>query len=170
MIFSQSQLHYSYNLWKCVWENAANPRKLTSSRISNSVCTCIMFMLGNDSFFSLLPLFPTQWLLPAPLSAPQSHPPSLLRSCPLLAKTVNAPSASIRRSTRSSTPAATCVCATTAGWSWRDRSTPAAPYAGGPLKTLSKHIGRDHPPFAPTHVQPGAVSSTDRRCRFLFSG
>lgn len=119
---------------------------------------------------SLLPLLPTQWLLPAPLSAPRSHPPSLLRSCPLLAKTVNAPSASIRRWTRSSTPAATCVCATTAGWSWRDRSTPAAPYAGGPLKTLSKHIGRDHPPFAPTHVQPGAVSSTDGRCRVLFSG
>lgn len=57
----------------------------------------------------------------------------------------NAPFALIRRWTQSSTPVDTCVCATTAGWSWRDRSMPAVQYAGGLSKMLSKHIGHDEP-------------------------
>lgn len=90
-------------------------------------------------FFLSVPQSP----LPAPLSARLSLPRSPLRSCPLLAKAENAPSASTRRWTRSSTPAATCACATTAAWSSRGRSTRAAPSAGGPSKTSSRRTGRD---------------------------
>lgn len=84
-----------------------------------------------------------QWLLPAPLSVPRSPPASLALNCPLLERMENAPSASTGRWTRSSTPADTCVCATTVGWSWRDRLMRAAQYAGGRSKMWSKHIGRD---------------------------
>lgn len=84
-----------------------------------------------------------QWLLPAPLSVPRSLPPSPLQNCPLLGKTENAPFALTRRWTRSSTPVDTCVCATTVGWSWSDRSMRAVRYAGGRSKMWSKHIGPD---------------------------
>lgn len=94
-------------------------------------------------FFSFFFLSVPQSPLPAPLSARRSLLRSPLRSCPLLAKTENAPSASTRRWTRSSTPAATCACATTAGWSSRGRSTRAVPSAGGPSRTSSRRIGRD---------------------------
>ncbi len=90
-------------------------------------------------------LLSLQWLLPAPLSVLRSLPPSPPQNRPLLEKTESAPFASTRRWTRSSTPVDTCVCATTVGWSWRDRSMRAVRYAGGQSKTLSKRTGRDGP-------------------------
>lgn len=98
--------------------------------------------------------------LPAPLSARRSLLRSPLRSCPLLAKMENAPSASTRRWTRSSTPAATCACATTAGWSSRGRSTRAVPSAGGPSRTSSRRIGRDGPHASSYCVLRAVVFST----------
>lgn len=69
MILSQSQLCYSYNLRKCVWENAANHRKwTTSSRISISVCT-----FRNDSLSLFFPPPPHSVTAPSsPLSPPVS--------------------------------------------------------------------------------------------------
>lgn len=55
----------------------------------------------------------------------------------------NAPFALTRRWTLLSTPADTCVCATTAGWSWSDRSMHAVRYAGDPLKMWSRRIDRE---------------------------
>lgn len=106
-----------------------------------------------------------QWLLPAPLSVPRSLPPSLPQNCPLLEKMENAPSASTGRWTQSSTPADTCVCATTVGWSWRDRLMHAAQYAGGRSRTWSKHIGRDS-----RDSSTGVVTSLLGATCFPFSG
>lgn len=103
--------------------------------------------------------FILQWRLPAPPSVRPFPQPSAARSCLLLARTENALFASTRRWTPSSTPAATCVCATTAGLSWRDRSMHAAPSAGGPSKMSSRHTGHNDP-----GVQTGATTTTTAGC------
>lgn len=111
--------------------------------------TCHLICLNCPLYLLLL-----QSRLPAPPSVHPSPPASPARSCPLLARTVNALFASTKRWTPSSTPAGTCVCATTAGSSWRGRSTPAARSAGGPSKMSSKHTGHNGP-----GVQTGATTT-----------